>query len=47
MLARIGGEEFSVLLLDTSLAEVKVIGEKIRHKQSHLLITRQWQVKLK
>ena len=43
ILARIGGEEFSVLLPNTSLQQAKVIGEKIRFKQSNLSITGQWQ----
>jgi len=34
MLARIGGEDIFVLLLDTSLTEAKVTGEKLDY-QSH------------
>jgi len=47
ILARIGGEEFSVLLPNTSLAAAKVIGEKIRLNQSDLLITGQWKGEIK
>jgi diguanylate cyclase (GGDEF)-like protein/PAS domain S-box-containing protein len=43
ILARIGGEEFSVLLPSTSLDQARVIGEKIRLNQRGLLITGQWQ----
>jgi diguanylate cyclase (GGDEF)-like protein/PAS domain S-box-containing protein len=43
ILARIGGEEFSVLLPNTSLDQARVIGEKIRLNQRDLLITGQWQ----
>jgi len=47
ILARIGGEEFSVLLPDTSLPAAKIVGEKIRDSQSNLLITGQWQGEIK
>jgi diguanylate cyclase (GGDEF)-like protein/PAS domain S-box-containing protein len=47
ILARIGGEEFSILLPDTSLQAAKVVGERIRLNQSNLLITGQWQGEIK
>ena len=42
ILARIGGEEFSILLPETSLQSAKVVAERIRLNQSNLSITGEW-----
>lgn len=36
LIGRIGGEEFGVLLPDTSIAEGQIIGELIRHEVEHI-----------
>lgn len=43
VLARIGGEEFSILLPETTSAEAEVFAERIRLAQSQLRITGDWQ----
>ena len=42
ILARIGGEEFSILLPETTLQSAKVVAERIRLNQSNLSITGEW-----
>jgi diguanylate cyclase (GGDEF)-like protein/PAS domain S-box-containing protein len=42
ILARIGGEEFSILLPETTLQSAKVVAERIRLNQSNLSIKGQW-----
>jgi diguanylate cyclase (GGDEF)-like protein/PAS domain S-box-containing protein len=42
ILARIGGEEFSILLPETSLQSAKVVAERIRLNQSNLSIKGEW-----
>jgi diguanylate cyclase (GGDEF)-like protein/PAS domain S-box-containing protein len=42
ILARIGGEEFSILLPETALQSAKVVAERIRLNQSNLSIKGQW-----
>jgi len=43
ILARIGGEEFSILLPETTSAEASVFAERIRAAQSQLKISGDWQ----
>jgi diguanylate cyclase (GGDEF)-like protein/PAS domain S-box-containing protein len=43
ILARIGGEEFSILLPETSAASAVIFAERIRAEQAKLLITGEWQ----
>lgn len=43
ILARIGGEEFSILLPETSAQSAMVFAERIRKEQSELKITGDWQ----
>lgn len=47
ILARIGGEEFSILLPETSAEDAMVFAERIRHEQSNLRITGDWQGTIK
>jgi len=42
ILARIGGEEFSILLPETSLKAAKEVAERIRHGQSKMILTGDW-----
>lgn len=42
ILARIGGEEFSILLPETTLKSAKVVAERIRLNQSNLSIEGEW-----
>jgi len=46
ILARIGGEEFSILLPETTLQSAKVVAERIRLNQSNLFIEGEWQGKI-
>jgi diguanylate cyclase (GGDEF)-like protein/PAS domain S-box-containing protein len=46
-LARIGGEEFSILLPQTSIDEANILAERIRLQQSELLISGDWQGEIK
>ena len=46
ILARIGGEEFSILLPETTLQSAKVVAERIRLNQSNLFIECEWQGKI-
>jgi len=43
ILARIGGEEFSILLPETTLAAAKEVAERIRLGQSRMSLTGYWQ----
>ena len=43
ILARIGGEEFSILLPETSAISAMAFAERIKEEQSRLLITGDWQ----
>jgi len=43
VLARIGGEEFSILLPETSTEDALVFAERIREAQSQLRISGDWQ----
>jgi diguanylate cyclase (GGDEF)-like protein/PAS domain S-box-containing protein len=43
ILARIGGEEFSILLPETSSQSAMIFAERIRENQSKLIITGDWQ----
>tara|TARA_R110001592_G_scaffold186150_13_gene430461 strand:+ start:1946 stop:3253 length:1308 start_codon:yes stop_codon:yes gene_type:complete len=47
ILARIGGEEFSILLPETTLQSAKVVAERIRLNQSNLIIKGEWQGEIK
>ncbi|MBU2892789.1 sensor domain-containing diguanylate cyclase [Colwellia sp. D2M02] len=47
VLARIGGEEFSILLPETSLEDAKILAERIRVEQSELVISGKWQGDIK
>jgi len=42
ILARIGGEEFSILLPETSLKAAREVAERIRHGQSKMILTGDW-----
>jgi len=42
ILARIGGEEFSILLPETSLKAAREVAERIRHGQSKMILTGEW-----
>ena len=42
ILARIGGEEFSILLPETTLKSAKVVAERIRLNQSNLSLEGEW-----
>ncbi len=46
ILARIGGEEFSILLPETTLQSAKVVAERIRLNQSNLFIEGEWKGKI-
>jgi diguanylate cyclase (GGDEF)-like protein len=47
ILARIGGEEFSILLPETSAISAMAFAERIKEEQSRLLITGDWQGEIK
>jgi diguanylate cyclase (GGDEF)-like protein len=47
ILARMGGEEFSILLPETTLQSAKVVAERIRLNQRNLTINGQWQQAIK
>jgi diguanylate cyclase (GGDEF)-like protein/PAS domain S-box-containing protein len=47
ILARIGGEEFSILLPETTLKSAKVVAERIRLNQSNLSIEGEWKGEIK
>ena len=47
ILARIGGEEFSILLPETTLQSAKLVAERIRLNQSNLIIKGEWQGEIK
>jgi diguanylate cyclase (GGDEF)-like protein/PAS domain S-box-containing protein len=47
ILARMGGEEFSILLPETTLQSAKVVAERIRLNQKNLTINGQWQQAIK
>jgi diguanylate cyclase (GGDEF)-like protein/PAS domain S-box-containing protein len=46
ILARIGGEEFSILLPETTLQSAKVVAERIRLNQSNLSLEGEWNGKI-
>jgi diguanylate cyclase (GGDEF)-like protein/PAS domain S-box-containing protein len=46
ILARIGGEEFSILLPETTLQSAKVVAERIRLNQSNLSLDGEWNGKI-
>ena len=47
ILARIGGEEFSILLPETTLQSANIVAERIRLNQSNLSIVGEWEGKIK